>query len=64
MFKVSNLFKLIVEVAIDPYCLLAGIPQYSETVGQEESPSAYREGVFLFKAIEAYLLSSGPAVVF
>ena len=44
MFKVSNFFTLIVEVAIDPYCLLAGIPQYSETEEQEESPSAYCEG--------------------
>ena len=42
--RLAIFFKLIVEVAIDPYCLLAGIPQYSETVGQEESPSAYCEG--------------------
>jgi len=38
--RLAIFFKLFVEVAIDPYCLLAGIPQCSETVEQEESRSS------------------------
>jgi hypothetical protein len=55
--RLALFFTLIVEVAIDPYCLLAGIPQYSETVEQEETPPRRAKGV-QFKAIKSYLLSS------